>query len=103
MVSLDGEETAGFSDLGACCALCVDWTGSWVDWSGVGSSVGADSDVACVVQDESEETEHWLSCRGDGHCLVLNAFLECFYGLSCWLLSRGCNLGHVLEFDRKQG
>ena len=49
MVSLDGEETAGFSDLGACCALCVDWTGSWVDWSGVGSSVGADSDVACVV------------------------------------------------------
>ena len=43
MVSLNGEETAGFIDLGGCCI------GSWVDWSGVGSSVGANGDVACVL------------------------------------------------------
>ena len=49
MVSLNGEETTGFIDLGGCCIGYVDWTGSWVDWSGVGSSVGANGDVACVL------------------------------------------------------
>ena len=48
VVSVDGEETTGFGDLGGCCVLRMNWTRSWINWVGVESSV-VNGNVTCVL------------------------------------------------------
>ena len=94
--------TDGFRKLNGSESSRVGWRSAGVVGCCEGSSGGGDGDVFDVSDDETEEAEDGIR-GGDGHCLVLNAFLKCFEGLAVWFLSGGCDLGHILEFEREKG
>ena len=69
-----------FRDLESSETVCIRRSWSWVGWWSRWGLIGRERDVALFGEDKTEESECGIG-GGDGHGLVLYAFLECFQGL----------------------